>query len=113
MSPSHAEDPVASTVQSYFAALKAGDVSALQQLVGGQYYQQIKVLLEQNTEYPAFLQNRYAQTQFFIDSVVTQPNGAAIKARYEFGPQDTQRKLLIVGPDENGIWRVTQVRDIN
>jgi len=71
------------------------------------------VLLEQNTEYPTFLKNRYAQVQFLIDEVITQSNGTAIKVRYDFWPNDTQRKLLIVQPDKNGIWKITQIRDIN
>lgn len=109
--PARAQDPVTSAVQSYFSALRDGDVNTLRQLVGGPYYQQIKVLLEQNTEYPAFLQNRYAQVQFFIDDVVTQSNGTVVKARYEFGPNDIQHKLLIMQPDKNGVWKVTQVHD--
>ena len=98
-------------MQSYFSALKGGDVTSLRRLVAGPYYRQIEVLLEQNSEYPAFLQDHYAQVSFLIYDVVPQPNAMVIKVQYEFGRNDIQHKLVIVQPDQDGSWKVTQVLD--
>src|SRR5512147_1757621 len=60
-----AKNPVdsATRIQSTFAivfqALQSGDVQTLKSHMAGHMYEQYKVLLEQNSEYPAFLRNFY------------------------------------------------------
>jgi hypothetical protein len=53
----------------HIAALQRGNVAELKSTLGGKAYQDYKALLEQNTEYPAFLRDYYKGARFEIGEI--------------------------------------------
>jgi hypothetical protein len=60
-------DPSA-TVINYFDALKSGNVEGIKSSVAGEFYEEQKVLLEQNPQYPAFLRKNYGNAAFRLEN---------------------------------------------
>jgi len=50
------------TVIQFFKASKHGDTKTITQLISGSFYNQRKVLLEKNKDYPNFLRESYRRT---------------------------------------------------
>lgn len=110
MPGAHAADEniVDTVVQSYFTALKSGDVETIKTLVDGKALRQIADLLEHNEDYSRFLQDHYKLVQFDVLNVNHFPNTVAVKAKYVFGVNDVQKYRLIIKP-QNGLWKIVEI----
>ncbi len=56
------------TVVFYFDALKSGNIEGIKSSIAGEFYKEQKVLLEENAQYPAFLQKNYANASFRLEN---------------------------------------------
>ncbi len=56
------------TVIYYFDALKSGNVEAIKSSVAGEFYQEQKVLLEENAQYSTFLKKNYTNAWFRLEN---------------------------------------------
>jgi hypothetical protein len=96
------------TVIQFFEASKNGDTETIKQLIAGSFYNQRKVLLEENKDYPNFLRKYYQGTELQIGNIIMEENGTVgvvdIKIQFPDGNVDTTKLLL--KKDAGGIWKV-------
>lgn len=57
-------------LNTFFHALKAGNIDLIKQYISGDLYERKKDLLERNSRYSAFLQNWYKDAEFGVKKVV-------------------------------------------
>ena len=65
-------------VRPYFVALKSGDIETLKRFMAKEMYDEQRVLLEQNKEYPNFLKRIYRDANFTIGSMEETGNGIVV-----------------------------------
>ena len=113
MPAAHAEnDHIADTVvQSYFTALKSGDIETIKTLAGGKLLKQIVDLLEHNKHYSRFLRNHYKRTKFNIVNVSYLPSAVIIKAEYVFGVNDILNYKLVI-KQQNSLWKIVNTKSL-
>lgn len=101
------------TIAPLFDALKAGDLAGIKRHLHGDYYEQYRVLFEQNTEYGQFLRDYYAGSTYVLLGVrkgkgkeasvaeveVYWPDGRTVKIDLQVDGDGQQRKVKM---DENG-----------
>ncbi len=95
------------TVLPYFNALKDGNVGAIKQYISGRLYQKYKVLLEQNTEYPAYLRNYYQGAEFRIGKAVMIDNDVIVEVTSEYpNGRSNQGKLVLWKDNGSETWKI-------
>lgn len=96
------------TVIQFFEASKHGDTETIKRLIAGSFYNQRKVLLEENKDYPNFLRKYYQGTELQIGNIIMEENGTVgvvdIKIQFPDGNVDTNKLLL--KKDAIGTWKV-------
>lgn len=108
-SASAEESPAVAVVESFYGALKAGDVETLRALIGEPLYSEYQVLLTQNSEYPNFLRTHYEGSS---GAVVAATDGVAGKATVDFdvtfqnGSHSALRLYLQV--QEDATWKIVE-----
>jgi len=105
-------DPVTriqGTFATVFQALQSGDVQTLKSHMAGHMYEQYKVLLEENLEYPSFLKNFYRGATFSVTNIVYKGDDALVDVVITFsGGNKTVTKMLLK-QDSNQMWKLTEV----
>jgi hypothetical protein len=96
------------TVIQFFEASKNGDTETIKQLIAGSFYNQRKVLLEENADYPDFLRKYYEGTEIQINKTIMKKGGmvgvVGIKIQFPDGNLDTTKLLL--KKDAGGVWKI-------
>ncbi len=94
------------TVAPLFSALKAGDLAGIKAHLHADYYEQYRVLFEQNTEYGQFLRDYYADSEYELVGVrrekgvniaevkVYWPSGREVAMDLQVDGDGAQRKVM-------------------
>lgn len=94
------------TIAPLFDALKAGDLAGIKRHLHGDYYEQYRVLFEQNTEYGQFLRDYYAGSEYELVGVrrasginiaevrVYWPDGRSVVMDLQVDSDGAQRKII-------------------
>lgn len=94
------------TIAPLFDALKAGDLAGIKRHLHGDYYEQYRVLFEQNTEYGQFLRDYYAGSSYELVGVrrekgvsiaavkVYWPDGREVAMDLQVDGEGAQRKVM-------------------
>ncbi len=94
------------TVAPLFNALKDGDLVGIKAHLHADYYEQYRVLFEQNTEYGQFLRDYYADSEYELVGVrqeqsisiaevkVYWPNGREVAMDLQVSGNGAQRKVM-------------------
>ncbi len=95
------------TVLPYFNALKDGDVGAIKKYIAGRLYQKYKVLLEQNTEYPAYLRNYYQGAEFRIGKAAMIDNDVIVEVTSDYpNGRSNNGKLVLWKDNGTETWKI-------
>jgi len=95
-------------VGQFFEASKNGDTVRMKQLIGGSFYQQRKVLLEENPTYPEFLRKHYDGTRLQINSLREDRGGWVVEISIKFPDGTVDSNKLLVQKDASGTWKIVQ-----
>jgi hypothetical protein len=57
------------TVVYYFDALKTGNIEGIKNSVAGEFYEDQRILLEENAQYSAFLRKNFANASFRLGNI--------------------------------------------
>jgi hypothetical protein len=116
------DDPVFMLIEEnvlnpFFAALKAGDVTTLKAMIDGEMYNNNKILIEQNKQYPDFLRNHYGGAVFRVIKAA-HINGnvmVEVKIEYASGDQGVYRwwLLKVSGKSEGSDSQINQWKVVN
>ncbi len=94
------------TVAPLFDALKAGDLAGIKAHLHTEFYEQYRVLFEQNTEYGQFLRDYYAGSEYELVNVrqdkginiaevkVYWPDGREVAMDLQVAGEGAQRKVM-------------------
>ena len=107
---SQAAEPL-DVVRLYFEAVKIGDVDSIQSYIGGKILKKRKVLLEENTEYPKFLRDRFGTAEFLIQPSSNEQNEAnreTVNVQIIFPDGSTISTQLIVEQQTAGEWKIVE-----
>lgn len=111
LDPLHAErsDP-SKTLIRYFKALKHGDIETMKECIGGDYYADIRVLMERNKAYPNFLKKFYqgAKLQIMDSYNMGASTVAVVKVHFPDGSTNVNKLRLV---PNNGDWRIVEEID--
>lgn len=101
------------TVSQFFEASKNGDTKTITQLISGSFYDQRKVLLEKNTEYPNFLRRYYRGTELQIGNTVMEEDGTVgvVGMTIQFPDGKVNTTKLLLKKDAAGIWKIVDEMD--
>lgn len=100
------DDVRETTVAPLFDALRAGDLAGIKAHLHADYYQQYRVLFEQNTEYGQFLRDYYAGSEYQLVDVrqekginiaevkVYWPDGREVAMDLQVAGEGAQRKVM-------------------
>lgn len=106
----NAAEPVnlGDTVIQYFEASKNGDSETIKKLIGGSFYNQRKVLLEENKDYPDFLRNYYRGAEFQLGDTIMKKGGTVgvVNIRIQFPNGNVDQAKLLLMKDASGTWKV-------
>ena len=96
------------TVRQFYLASQNGNVTEMQQLIAGTFYNRRKVLLEENSEYPDFLRTHYLDTRITVDKILTDDINAVaiVTASISYPDGNRESHELILKQDDNGIWKI-------
>lgn len=98
----------ADAVVQFFEASRNGDTETIKRLIAGSFYDQRKVLLEQNKQYGEFLRTRYQGTEIWTGNVRMKGDGTVgvvdVRILFPGGDVDTEKFLLKKGDD--GAWKI-------
>lgn len=83
-----------SALQSFFAGLKAGDTAIIESWIGGELFEEKKILLRQNKAYPQFLRHYYQGATFKIANVTHKDGQASAELIVTFPSGERQRLPL-------------------
>ncbi len=94
------------TFSPLFRALKRGDVDTIKKYISEEMYNEYKVLLEENKDYPNFLRNFYRGAKFRRDKIVQVNNNivANIVVKYKNGDSNLTKLQLKKGKDQ--VWKI-------
>jgi len=95
-------------VMQFFEASKNGDTARMKQLMTGSFYQQRKVLLEENTTYPDFLRKHYDGAHLQITNMREEPQGWVAEVRIKFPDATVDSNKWLVQKDASGTWKIIQ-----
>ena len=98
----------ADTVRQFYLASQNGNVSEMQQLIAGTFYNRRKVLLEENSEYPDFLRSHYLDTRVTVDKVITDDINAVavVTASISYPDGNRESHELVLRQDDTGNWKI-------
>jgi len=116
----HAQEPVqASPTESvevsqvflsFIDALKTGNVRVLKGLLSEEMYREYRVLLEENKEYPKFLENYYGGAEIQLESTFREGNDLHGRIRVTFSGGDMSvLKISVKKKDLDAPWRIGRV----
>lgn len=94
------------TFSPLFRALKRGDVDTIKKYISEEMYNEYKVLLEENKDYPDFLRNFYRGAKFRRNKIVQVNNNivADIVIKYKNGESNLTKLQLKKGKDQ--VWKI-------
>ena len=103
-------------VLPFLDALKNGDVDLIKHYIAGEIYENKRVLLENNEEYPEFLRSYYQDVEFYIEKVVESVDYIEVHVVIEFSNGDEiNAKLCLIkdmnkvsGPLEGAAWKIVE-----
>jgi hypothetical protein len=93
-------------VLQFFDALKTGNVSVLDSLIGGDLSSQLKPLLQDNQDYPEYLRQHYGQTTFSLDHIAEKMGVVVARVTADFPGGPTQTWTLNLAKDNAGVWHI-------
>jgi hypothetical protein len=93
-------------VLQFFDALKTGNVSVLDSLIGGDLSIQLKPLLQDNQDYPEYLRQHYAQTNFSLDHISEKMGVVVAHVTVDFPGGPTQTWTLNLTKGNAGVWHI-------
>ena len=94
------------SVVQFFEASKNGDTARMKQLIAGSFYNQRKVLLEENTTYPDFLRKHYDGARLQINSMREDRRGWVVEVRTKFADGTVDSNKFLVQKDASGSWKI-------
>ena len=94
------------SVVQFFEASKNGDTARMKQLIAGSFYNQRKVLLEENTQYADFLRKHYDGTRLQINSMREDRRGWVVEVRIKFADGTVDSNKFLVQKDASGSWKI-------
>jgi hypothetical protein len=96
------------TVIQFFEASKNGDTETIKQLISGSFYNQRKVLLEENKGYPNFLRTYYQGAELQINNVVLEKDGTVgvVDIKIKFPGENVETIKLLLKKDVGGTWKI-------
>ena len=105
-------------VLPFLDALKNGDVDLIKHYIAGDLYENNRVLLEKNQEYPEFLRNHYHSVEFYIENAVVSGDHIVVHVVIEFSNGDEINAKLCLGKDMNEVsgalegatWKIVEFR---
>ena len=90
-------------VVQFFEASRNGDTETIRRLIAGSFYDQRKVLLEENEQYAEFLRAHYQGTEVRMGNVLMKEDGSVgvvdVRIKFPGGNVDTAKFLLKRGAD--------------
>jgi hypothetical protein len=91
-------------------ALKKGNVRVLKSLLSEEMYSEYRVLLEENKEYPRFLERYYEGTDVQLENIFREGNELYGVMRVTFPGGDTSVLVISVGKkDGKAPWKIGRV----
>jgi len=103
---------ITKTFNSLFNGLRRGDVQTIQFYFLPEEYARVKVLVEQNSDYPRFLKNFYRGATLRIgqiDSVLSAPNEVIGEFIVDFPGGETLVTRMRLSRDDSGTWKVKKI----
>ena len=98
----------ADTVRQFYLASQNGNITEMQQLIAGTFYNRRKILLEENSEYPYFLRTHYLDTRITVGKIIMDYDNAVATVTagisYPDGSRESHR--LVLKQDDNGEWKI-------
>lgn len=101
LSPDRCEVVVRDIVLPFLDALKNGDVDSIKLHIAGDIYENRRVLLEKNKEYPEFLRNYYHGLEFYIENVMESGDYIVVHLEVEFANGEEGQAQLYLCKDMN------------
>ena len=91
-------------------ALKTGNVQVLKGLLSEEMYREYRVLLEENKEYPRFLERYYQGAEIQLENISREGNDLHGRMRITFpGGEMSVLKISVKKKDSNAPWRIGRV----
>lgn len=101
------------TAQTFFTAVKTGDVVSLQQLIGAPLSEQIGNLLTNNLEYPDFLRAHYEGASAEVDAVNKVGKGdKQVDLIITFADNRVSLIKLTLSRKKSGKWKVIEQKEV-
>ena len=103
---------ITKTFNALFDGLKRGDLQKIKLYLSLEEYSRYKVLFEQNTDYPRFLQNFYQGAALRvgqIDSVLSTENDVIGEFILDFPGGETTTTRMRLERDPSGGWKIKKV----
>jgi hypothetical protein len=95
-------------VVQFFEASKNGDTTRMKQLMGGSFFNQRKILLEDNRTYRDFLRKYYDDARLQITNVREDRRGWVVDLRIKFADGSVDSSKLLLQKDTSGTWKIVQ-----
>ena len=94
----------------FIDALKTGNVQVLKSLLSEEMYREYRVLLEENKEYPRFLESYYQGAEIKLEQIFREGNDLHGQMRVTFpGGEMSILKISVKKKDSNSSWRIGRV----
>ena len=104
---------IETVVNPFFRALQNGDVETVGSLIADPLYSQVKVLLNDNKEYPDFLRNYYLDSHIEIINIYDYPPEHK-KVYLELYLSDEKQLIeLQLHKSASGDWKVTKQSEMS
>ena len=88
-------------VLPFLDALKNGDVDLIKHYIAGEIYENKRVLLENNEEYPDFLRSYYHDVEFYIENALESVDYIEVHVVIEFSNGHEGNAKIFLGKDMN------------
>jgi hypothetical protein len=94
----------------FIDALKTGNVRVLKSLLSEEMYREYRVLLEENKEYPRFLERYYEGAEIQLENIFREGNDLHGVMRVTFpGGDMSVLRISVKKKDSNAPWRIGRV----
>lgn len=94
----------------FIDALKTGNVQVLKSLLSEEMYREYRVLLEENKEYPRFLESYYQGAEIKLEQISRDGDDLHGRMRVTFpGGEMSVLKISVKKKDSNAPWRIGRV----
>jgi len=96
-------------IDPFFLALQNGDVKAIETFIADPLHSQVKVLLQDNQEYPAFLRNYYSNSHIEVLNVYDH-SADQINVYLELYLSTNEKQMLEIQLHKSaaGDWKITK-----